>query len=64
MPDDDLTTSEGVDEGSAIPEPTEHPDPTGPPVKPSGVHSDDPASPAPLPPPADGPGQQLAEGEG
>ena len=62
MGTDDLTTTEGVDEGSAQPEPTEPTDARGP----AGTPPDEPPA-APVPPGAEppvGPGQQLQEGEG
>jgi hypothetical protein len=65
MPDD-LTTSEGVDEGSKDPEPTQNLDAQGAPGLPSGPV--DPARPAPPDlsedPGVAGPGQELSEGEG
>ena len=58
MPDDDLITSEGVDEA---PEPTEAPDLLGP----GGALPDEPpASPAGPVTDHQGPGQELAGGEG
>lgn len=61
--DPDLTTTEGVDEGSALPEPTVPTEPIGP----GGDLPDDADVAPPVPPGAEvppGPGQQLAEGEG
>jgi len=60
MPDEDLVTTEGVDES---PEPPQtEPDPAGP----GGALPDEPpASPVPpVPGRQDGPGQELEEGEG
>jgi hypothetical protein len=58
MPDDDLITTEGVDEA---PEPADAPDPAGP----QGILPDEPPA-SPTGPVSDhpGPGQELAEGEG
>ena len=58
MPDDDLVTTEGVDEA---PEPTDARDPAGPGGK---LPEAPPASPVPAGTPEPGPGQQLEEGEG
>jgi hypothetical protein len=60
MPDD-LVAPEGVDEGSATPEPTTPTDPVGPPATPPPAGADPPVPPGTEP---SGPGQQLEEGEG